>query len=160
MKSKNFRHQYQLLQLAYLDPPAHEKARKLLILGEKGQARNVIVAAINAALNRYLSTGKAARQDVGRETPKASQPLPAVPPAPGADTPLFDLVIASKKSGYGITSRASAPVLWYKLAGQPKQNPKGWALTQPAVQARLQDYELVDTEVRQNQVIRKYCKIS
>lgn len=70
---------------------------------------------------------------------------------------LFDLLIASRKGGYGSTSHADAPILWWKLAGCEKEKPaKPVTLVHPLIQKRLAAYELVDTEVQPNQVIRKY----
>lgn len=75
-------------------------------------------------------------------------------------TPLFDLVIASRKNGYGTTSHADSAILWWKLAGQEKEKPaKPVSLIHPLVQKRLQAYELVGTEVQINQVIRKYRRL-
>ena len=75
-------------------------------------------------------------------------------------TPLFDLVIASRKNGYGTTSHADSPILWWKMAGQQREKPaKPVSLIHPLIQKRLQAYELVDTEVQINQVIRKYRRL-
>lgn len=78
-----------------------------------------------------------------------------------ADLPLYDLVIASQKFGYGATDTADAPILWWKLAGQAKEVPaKKCRLTDPAIQRRLLSYKLVATEVRTRQIIRKYIKVA
>jgi len=77
---------------------------------------------------------------------------------PASLLPVYDLVIASKKL-YGITSDAAAPILWWKLAGQPKQEPpQRCALTDPAIQKKLLSYDLIDTETRQGMIIRRYRK--
>lgn len=72
---------------------------------------------------------------------------------------LFDLVIASKKYGYNSTDHAEAPILWWKLAGQEKEEiypARKISILDAAVQDRLQDYELVSTEVKSGMIIRKY----
>ena len=88
---------------------------------------------------------------------------PSAPSGQQLNTPalvLYDLVIASRKTGYGTTSHADSPILWWKMAGQEKETPaKPVTLIHPLVQKRLQAYELVDTEVQINQIIRKYRKL-
>ncbi len=76
-------------------------------------------------------------------------------------TPLYDLVVASAKYGAGLTSSPKAPIKWFKQAGFPQRSPldKNTALASPQVQAFLQGYELVDIEVKQFEVIRKYRKL-
>jgi hypothetical protein len=75
------------------------------------------------------------------------------------DQPLYDLVIASRKYGYGHTTNTDAPIVWWKVAGQPKEAlKKRVSLATPLIQERLQKYYLVDTEVHPTEVIRKYCK--
>lgn len=79
---------------------------------------------------------------------------------PGTDQPLYDLLIASKKYGYGSTTNADAPIIWWKVAGHEKQAPRrSLSIVDPALQQRLEAYELVDTEVQPSQVIRKYRKL-
>lgn len=81
-----------------------------------------------------------------------------ISPPPGQV--LFDLVIVSKKHGYGSTDTATAPILWWKMAGQSKEEiyerGKRIALSDTKVQERLAAYELADTEVHPGQIIRKY----
>jgi hypothetical protein len=85
--------------------------------------------------------------------------LTGLPVVPAADLPQFDLVIASKKT-FGISSQAEAPILWWKLAGKPRETPaRPCALTDPAIQKRLLGYRLVNTETRQGMVIRRYRRI-
>lgn len=84
------------------------------------------------------------------EQPPASQ-------VPGADQPLYDLVIASRKYGYGETDNATDPILWWKKAGEPQQKPRGrMSLVDFTNQGELDDYELVDVEVHPTQIINKY----
>lgn len=74
--------------------------------------------------------------------------------------PLYDLLIATRKYGYNTTSQADAPILWWKLSGRSKETPPvECRLTDPAIQKRLENYELMDTEVHAGQVIRKYRKL-
>ena len=91
---------------------------------------------------------------------QANGKFQGVTQAPGADNaPLFDLVIASRKGGYGTTSHASAPILWWKLAGQPKETlTKRVSLTHPLIQKRLAAYELVTVEVHPTTIVRKCRK--
>lgn len=77
-----------------------------------------------------------------------------------APAPTFDLVIATRKYGIGSTDSANAPIVWWKVAGQPKQEPTAPCnLTTPAIQKRLLAYELVDTRCTQFEVIRCYRKV-
>jgi hypothetical protein len=84
---------------------------------------------------------------------------------PNSDSPplvpvLYDLLISSRKNGYGTTSHADSPILWWKMAGQPKEKPpQPVTLIHPLIQKRLQAYVLIDTEVQINQIIRKYRKV-
>lgn len=72
-------------------------------------------------------------------------------PAP----PAFDLVICTKKLPF--VSAPDGKILWFKLAGQEKVEPTKTAhLTDGPIQAKLARYELVGTEARQSQVIRRY----
>lgn len=74
---------------------------------------------------------------------------------------LFDLLISVKK--YGIGSRSqdtqNAPILWVKAAGQEKRPPKSKSTTMAHVVKFLEGYELVATEVRQFEIIKKYRKV-
>ena len=72
--------------------------------------------------------------------------------------PTFDLLISTSKSGL---TTADDKILWWKVAGKEKQEPPVWGctLTNPVIQKRLLAYELVDTEVKQFEVIRKYRKL-
>jgi hypothetical protein len=76
---------------------------------------------------------------------------------------LFDLLIATKKYGYGSNtgSAESAPILWIKFAGEEKRPPKDKTITMaaPGVQKFLQGYELVANETRQFEMICKYRKV-
>ncbi len=73
------------------------------------------------------------------------------------DRPLYDLVIASKKYGYGSTTNANAPIEWWKLAGGEKEAPpRQVSLADPVIQKHLEAYELVDTEIQTTRIIRKY----
>lgn len=71
----------------------------------------------------------------------------------------FDLVIATKKTPH--TSGPDGKILWFKLTGQEKVEPTKTAhLTDGTIQAKLAKYELVDTEARASQVIRRYRLIA
>jgi hypothetical protein len=96
--------------------------------------------------------------------PKAA-PVPAelsqIPGlTPASAVPLYDLLIASKKYGVGSTSQADAPITWWKMAGQDKYFPKSARLTDPEIQKRLAAYELVETEVHPNEIVRKYRRLA
>ena len=74
--------------------------------------------------------------------------------------PTYDLLISTKRLGLSTGSIASDKILWWKVAGQEKGEPfRTRAITDPLVQKRLLAYELVDTEVKQFEVIRKYRKL-
>lgn len=91
-----------------------------------------------------------------------SRPNPDTLPVAVPGQVLFDLVIASKKYGYNSTDHAEAPILWWKLAGQEKEElypGRKINILDAAVQDRLQDYELVATEPKLNMIIRKYRRI-
>ncbi len=87
-----------------------------------------------------------------------SKPLPTAVPG----QVLFDLVIASKKYGCGSTDHAEAPILWWKVAGQDKEElypSRLVSLVDSVVQNKLANYELVATDVKVNMIIRKYRRI-
>lgn len=72
-------------------------------------------------------------------------------PAP----PAFDLVICTKKQPF--VSGPDGKILWFKLAGQDKVEPAKTAhLTDGPIQAKLAKYQLVDTEARASEIIRRY----
>ena len=75
---------------------------------------------------------------------------------------LFDLLISVKKFGSGSRSRdtENVPILWIKAAGQEKRPPKSKNTTMAHVVKFLQGYELVGTEVRQFEIIKKYRKVA
>ena len=75
--------------------------------------------------------------------------------------PLYDLLIASRKYGYNLTSQTDAPITWLKAAGFPQRSPQveNTTLAHPTVQKFLEGYELVDTEVKPFEIIRKYRKV-
>lgn len=77
---------------------------------------------------------------------------------PAALIPRYDLVIATQKTPF-MTSRQDAPILWWKVAGRPRETPPAkCSLLDPVIQKRLADYELEATEARQGMVIRRYKK--
>lgn len=72
-------------------------------------------------------------------------------PAP----PAFDLVIATKKAPF--VSGPDGKILWWKKANEPKvEASKDAYLTDGPIQTALAKYELVGTEARPSQVIRRY----
>lgn len=81
-----------------------------------------------------------------RDTLRVSRPAP--PPSPV----LFDLVVAVKKYGYGATCNPSDPVKWLKYAGQPMEKPRRVKL----IDLDLTGYDLVETEVKQDEVVYRY----
>lgn len=136
----------QLAQLAKHNPTLHESV--------VGELSTVHPQAGNKIAGRVIGDGM--RILAGQlSQPKA---LPVVVPG----QTLYDLVIASKKYGRGSTDHAEAPILWWKLAGKPKEEvypQRRVSVIDSQVQERLASYELVDTEVRRNMVIRKYRKL-
>lgn len=138
-----FRHSRQLQQLKTRNPVAHSKATRLLKLGKTTRAITIILEAMHAAFTAHLA-------------------LSTIPQAPEAPKPLYGLVIASKKFGFGTTCNASDRILWWKMAGQPIQENlnKELSLVSPVIQKKLQGYTLVDTEVQPHQIIRKYKKMA
>lgn len=72
-------------------------------------------------------------------------------PAP----PSYDLVIATKRAPF--VSGPDGKILWWKKANEPKvEASKDAYLTDGPILAALLKYELVHTECRQGQVIRRY----
>lgn len=98
--------------------------------------------------------------------PGAASELPApikleAAPAPTIQ-PLYDLLIAVKKYGFGSRTRdaENAPIVWLKQAGQEKRPPRDKSTTMAQVVKFLAGYELVATEVHQFEVIKKYRKVA
>lgn len=91
-------------------------------------------------------------------------PAPVKLEAPAPAQPLYDLLIAAKKYGYGSRSRDAqdAPIVWLKFAGEEKRPPKDPKITlaHPSVQKFLLGYELVATEAHQFEIVKKYRKIN
>ena len=130
-----FRHTHQLRQLKTIDRPAYTRALALVDRRAFGSAAVVIKAAMRQAFDRLTA--------------------PALVPAP-----LYDLVIAVTKYGYGATCNGSEPIKWLKFAGQPKQvfHGRKVRLTDREMQTTLQNYELVDTTPFSTEVVFKYRK--
>lgn len=170
-----FRHTHQLVQLKRLDLQAHNKAARLYGSGRWAMAGKIIVEAMQLALSRLSkaeSNGDSGCEICGKATdliqelcpecyngtqePQTPEELENIPPPPGCI--LYDLVIASKKYGYGSTTNANSPILWWKLAGEAKEDvyAQKYTLINPVIQQKLLDYELIKTEVHSCQIIRKY----
>lgn len=133
MKTKRFERAGQLYQLKRLDPAAHKAAMAALRGGFVAMASEMVRQAMLAALERL-----------------GSKPQPAP----------FDLVIAAKKYGVGSTTQLDAPILWWKEAGKETEQPKGRiTLLDARMRTWLAGYDLVDTEIQPNQVIRRYRRI-
>lgn len=89
-----------------------------------------------------------------------SPQAPIAPPPPGEV--VADLVIASRKYGYNSTTTAEAPILWWKLPGRDREElwpHRRATLVDPEIQTRLEGYELIDTKVGRDQIVRWYKKI-
>lgn len=72
--------------------------------------------------------------------------------------PTFDLLISCSR--VGISSFINDEILWWKVAGQGKHEPsQTCAITDPIIQKRLLAYELVTTEIKEFEIIRKYRKL-
>ena len=137
----------QLAQLAKHNPTLHESV--------VGELSTIHPQAGNKIAGRVIGDGMRILAE------QLSQPkdLPVVVPG----QTLYDLVIASKKYGYGSTDHANAPILWWKVAGQPKEEiypRRRVSVIDNEVQDRLAGYELVDTEVKRNMIVRKYREAS
>ena len=131
-----FRHAHQLVQLRTLDPDAHRRAARLANTAP-GTAAKIIVGAMQAALTRLAYPRR-----------------PGIPLPPGIV--LYDLAVAVKKYGYGLSTNGQSPILWYKLAGQPKKEPAGWTMAKLVSRGRLDGFELIDTEVKINMIVYRY----
>lgn len=138
MKRKTFRHQNQLAHLERTQPEVARHAIRLKRLGLTDAAIHII------------------RQAIHHELDRLTRPAPQIP---AITTPaLYDLVIAVKKYGYNTTSQADNPIAWLKFAGRAQEAGQGERLTDPAIQERLADFELVETEGGEFLVIYKYKK--
>ena len=148
---------YQLLQLWRLDPEAYQAAMVGVKGGFVALPNQIIVEAMRAALTRLSQNGQGS-PDANGNGSCYNKGAANIPPPPGEV--LYDLVIASKKYGYGSTTHAEAPILWWKLAGQAQEAPPyRMSLVDRGVAERLRGYELMDTEVHRDQVVRKYRKV-
>ena len=95
---------------------------------------------------------------LGRVSAPAA-PEPILPPPPGEV--VADLAISSRKYGYNSTPTAEAPVLWWKQAGKDREDlwpHRRATLVVPEIQRRLEGYELVNTKVGRDQIVRWYKK--
>lgn len=131
MKTKRFERAGQLYQLKRLDPAGHKAALAALRGGFVSLAGEIVRKAMLGVLERLGARPQS---------------------APG-----YDLVIASKKYGRGSTTQLDAPVLWWKEINKEREVPTGRiTLLDPRMQARLAGYDLVDTEIQPNQIVRRY----
>jgi hypothetical protein len=71
--------------------------------------------------------------------------------------PAFDLVITFAKYGKGSTTQQDSKILWWKVAGQERQAPKGRLTLADLISSKaLEKYVLVGTEVSDLQVANRY----
>lgn len=135
----------QLQQLQKYNPAlfAETEAKLLALLPKTGD--KIVSRLIAEAMTRLLE-----------ETNK-----PPARTAPGEV--VCDLIITSKKYGYGSTTTAEAPILWWKQAGKEQDNvyDRGIriSLVDAVIQKRLEDYELIKEVVSWNEIRRLYRKI-
>lgn len=73
--------------------------------------------------------------------------------------PDFDLTIASRKYGTGMSSQADNPVEWWQVAGGKLEHPKSKiSLTDLINMGKLDAYVLVSVEVKEFAIVRRYVK--
>lgn len=80
-------------------------------------------------------------------------------PAPSPEPAGADLVIVTRRvvKFHGQTQSNDGRVLWWKLAGQEKQAPRLTArLTDPSIQTRLKNYELVQQKCSTTEIWHFY----
>ena len=166
MNNLTINQERQLAQLARHNPTLHESVVGELatihpIAGNKVAGR--VIGDGMRILAEQLSQSKPLCKTLSKTLSETLPKTPAKPlPVAVPGQTLFDLVIASKKYGYGSTDHAEAPILWWKLAGQPKEElypRRRVSVVDAVVQERLAGYELVANEVKPNMVIRKYRRV-
>lgn len=152
--------QRQLGQLSRLAPALYEQVINLIHRFPGLDHNRRVADAVKLVLKRKrIETETTRTVLVNVAQPNGGCQLEVVE-VPGADKSLYDLVIASRKYGYGSTTNAAAPIAWWKLAGQEKEvPPRTVSLTNPVVQKHLEAYELVDTEVHPTEIVRKYRRL-
>lgn len=145
----NGRAGYRAAQLALLriERPELYKVTLDFILQRRAKPDDAIKAAL--ALLEGRAGGEVQQAVI------AAAKLPAQPP-------LFDLVIVTKRWGYGSKTSGREPILWIKLAGKPEDHEtyKGLNMYSPQVRKMLEPYEWVENETRPNQLIRKFRRIN
>lgn len=79
-----------------------------------------------------------------------------------AQAPLFDLIIVTRRWGYGSKTSGNEPILWTKLVGQPEdhQTYAGLTMYSPPVRKLLEPYEWAENENKEFKLVRKFRRIN